>query len=630
MRKLLLTLVSLVLLPAHAAELLPLSAFANANEFSHPDISPDGKHLVYLDRSSGRVVVALIDLATSERRAVVAGEANDFVASSCWFKNDTRLLCHYYGTDIAVGNAFTVSRLLAVDVDGKDQKVLVQNGRAGSSQFQDRIVDTLRNDPRNVLIELDDNEDVFTSVFKLDVYSGKLTKIQSDRFPILRWVTDRDGVVRFGYGYKDDQSVYITRDSETAPWRTLLKFKVFDAEHFSVYGFGVLPNKLIVSAPKDGLDAVWEMDLADQSDRQLLFANSQVDVEGPVIWPNDQHLVGFKYDTDKPQLELFDSRARSVQDAVDKLLPGAVNRVVSASRDDQRLVIVSDRDVQSSSYYLLDLRAGRLQKLAQNAPLLTAERLATMKPVVVKAKDGAAIAGYLTVPVGRDAKNLPAIVLPHGGPYARDNWGFDELVQMLASRGYAVLQVNYRGSTGYGDAWFRAGFQHWGTTMHEDITAGTHWLVEQGIADPKRVCLVGWSYGGYAALIGAVKEAALYQCVVSIAGVSDMKDLAWERRGFYGGRTLTQLGTGMADRDDNSPLKRAAEIKLPVMLVHGTWDINVNVDHSKSMARALARAGNAPKLVLIEHGDHSLSKPEMRLMLFQNLEQFLAAHLPAK
>jgi dipeptidyl aminopeptidase/acylaminoacyl peptidase len=233
------------------------------------------------------------------------------------------------------------------------------------------------------------------------------------------------------------------------------------------------------------------------------------------------------------------------------------------------------------------------------------------------------------VPRGREPKNLPAVVLPHGGPYARDSWGFDELVQMLASRGYAVLQLNYRGSTGYGDAWFRAGFQHWGTTMHEDITAGTRWLLAQGIADPKRVCLVGWSFGGYAALIGGIKEPGLYRCIVSIAGVSDMKELAWENEAFYGGRWSTQLATGNEAGDNNSPLKRAAELKLPVMLVHGTWDTRVNIAQSRSMARALSRGGNPAKVVIIEKGDHSLSKPEMRLTLFQNLEQFLSLHLPA-
>lgn len=613
-----------------AGEPPPLAAFANPYPFLNPRISPDGRHLVYLDRSTEKFVVAMMDLGTTKIDAILVGEVGDFSVTGCWFKNDTRLLCHFAGTDMDMGHAFNVTRLLALDIDGKNQKVLVQNGRAGGSQFQDRIVDELRDDPRNVLIELDDDANIFPSVFKLDIYTGKMERVQSDRTPIMSWSTDRDGIVRFGYGEKGGQSSYIARDSATAPWRTLLKFQVFDNQKFSVYGFGVLPNKLIVAANKDGRDAVWEMDLADQSDRQLLFANATVDVDGPVHWPNDDRLVGFAYETDKPHLQLFDGRAIGVQDAIDKALPGTVNRVISGSRDDQRLVISSESDLQPVAYFLLDLKQSRLQRLSPSPKQLTPANLAPMKPVTVKAADGAEIPGYLTLPVGRDPKNLPAVVLPHGGPYARDSWGFDPLVQMLASRGYAVLQLNYRGSTGYGDDWFRQGFQQWGSKMHEDITAGTRWLMAQGIADPKRVCLVGWSYGGYAALIGAIKAAPLYQCIVSIAGVSDMRDLAWDNSVFYDGRRMTEMSTGTADREENSPLKRATEIKLPVLLVHGTWDVRVNVDHSKSMARALTGAGNATKLVLIEHGDHSLSKPAMRLTLFQNLEQFLAAHLQAR
>ena len=620
---------ALLYAPASKADpLLPLNQFASPQEFSAPDISPDGKNLVYVDRSSGKPMVVVWNLETRERKAILAGAANEFETSGCWFKNNTRLVCHFRGTELDMGRAFGVSRLIALNSDGKDLKVLVQNGRAGASQFQDQIIDRLRDDDRHVLIQLDDDRDVFTSVFTLDVYSGNLARIQRDRSPILQWRTDREGIVRFGYGYKNDNYVYITRDSESAPWRELSRFKGFNHQDFHVYGFGVLPDKLIVAAPKDGRNAVWEMDLSDKSDRELLFAQPKVDVDGPMHWPSDGRVVGFEFSTEKPELQLFDSQALSIQTAVDRALPGATNRVISASRDSQRIIVRSVRDVKPPNYYLLNVPAGKLSVLSDNAPLLTSERLSPMKPILVRTADGVDVPGYLTLPVGRATKNLPAVVLPHGGPYARDEWEFDPLVQMLASRGYAVLQVNYRGSTGYGDAWFQAGLQHWGTTMHEDITAGTRWLVAQGIADPQRVCIVGWSYGGYAALIGGIKQPDLYRCVVSIAGVSDMTELSWEYGNFYEGRQSVQDSTGTANLAANSPRRRALELKAPVLLVHGTWDSRVPIEHSKAMASALSHGGHPAKLVLIEHGDHSLSKPEMRLQLFQELEAFLAKHLP--
>jgi dipeptidyl aminopeptidase/acylaminoacyl peptidase len=262
-------------------------------------------------------------------------------------------------------------------------------------------------------------------------------------------------------------------------------------------------------------------------------------------------------------------------------------------------------------------------------PQLRGKTLATMRTVSVPGPSGAQIPGYLTVPVGADPRGLPAIVMPHGGPYSRDSWGYDPLLQLLANRGYAVLQLNYRGSTGYGDDWEAAGFQGWGTVMHDDITAGARWLVTTGVADPARLCILGWSYGGYAALIGAVKEPSLYRCAVSIAGVSDLRAIISEDARFYGGRSAAQNATGTQDLDAQSPRRRAAEIRTPVLLVHGTADINVVDEHSKSMAKALARADREHELLIIKEGDHGLNNPEMRLALFQRVETFLARYLDA-
>ena len=207
--------------------------------------------------------------------------------------------------------------------------------------------------------------------------------------------------------------------------------------------------------------------------------------------------------------------------------------------------------------------------------------------------------------------------------------GYDPLVQRLASRGYAVPQVNYRGSTGYGEEWLAAGFQGWGTVMHDDITAASRWLIAEGIADPRRLCIVGWSYGGYAALIGAVNEPDLYRCAVSVAGVSDLKAIASEDSRFYGGHAAARHSTGTQDLESQSPRRRAAEIKAPVLLVHGHADVSVVVDHSEKMASALKRAGKPHELLVIRNGDHSLRTPAMRQTLYERLVAFLAATLDA-
>jgi dipeptidyl aminopeptidase/acylaminoacyl peptidase len=251
----------------------------------------------------------------------------------------------------------------------------------------------------------------------------------------------------------------------------------------------------------------------------------------------------------------------------------------------------------------------------------------------VPGEGGIGIPGYLTLPLGTaPGTRLPAVVLPHGGPYARDSPDYDPLVQMLANRGYAVLQLNFRGSTGYGQAWEQAGHQAWGTIMHEDITAGARWLISEGLADPARLAIVGWSYGGYAALIGVEKEPHLYRCAVSIAGVSDVAELARDDARFYGGQAAASdsMGADQAALAAESPVRHADRIRVPVLLVHGMDDYTVLVHESREMARALGRNHVPHELVLIRHGEHSLKRPEMRLTLYRALEAFLAINLAAR
>jgi dipeptidyl aminopeptidase/acylaminoacyl peptidase len=505
----------------------------------------------------------------------------------------------------------------------------VQNGSAGVSQFQDRILHRLPDDPENVLVQLDDDGNIFPSVFKLNIRNGRLSQIVRQREPVLHWFADRDGAVRFGYGFTDTtkKGIYMARDSADGDWRVLDRFALFDSEHWRVAGFSVTKDSLLVLSNHNGRDALFEMDLADKSDQQLLFADSTYDIDGPEEWPTDGRLIGVSYETDRPQLELFDPAARTVQRAVDSALPNKVNRLVSASRDSKRLIFISYSDVQAPRYFLLDLTAVRLIEIGQENSALRNKALAPMRTVKIPIADGQIMQGYLTLPPDSSGKNLPTVVLPHGGPYSRDSWHFDDLLQMLVSRGYTVLQMNYRGSTGFGQAWLDAGFQGWGTVMHDDITSGARWLVKEGIADPKRMCIVGWSYGGYAALIGAVKEPDLYRCAVSIAGVSDLAKLQYQERRFYGGRQAAKNAIGSEDLEAQSPRRRAAEIKVPVLLVHGTSDIQVRFEHSREMDKALTREHKPHEFIVIKDGDHSLTLPAMRTTLYQALERFLGQNL---
>lgn len=616
---------------------VPLEEFAavdTAAAMEQPALSPDGRNVVYITHTAGKPIVAVYSLVTFQPKAIVRGEEKNFVVQWCRFKSNERILCSYRGVQFNSGRPYWSSRLVAINADGTDMKVLVQNSRAAVSQFQDQILHWLPDNPREVLIELDDDGNIFPSVFRLDVYSGSLRVRQKERPPVLSWLADRAGVVRFGYGFTDrlgKDAVYLARraaDGPDADWFALARFSRFEGAGFVPLGFGAGTDSLLVLADRDGRDAVWDLDLADARERQLVFAHPRVDVISAFSWHGDGRIAGFEFEEDKPAVTFVDPKAEVIQSALDKALPNAINRVIAAAADSSRYLFVSYSDVQPGFYAVLTLAPKvEVKILAQRHPSLAQAPMAAQKPVRVEGPDGLQLPGYLTLPPVADGRNLPAVIYPHGGPYARDSWGFDSVVQMLANRGYAVLQVNFRGSTGFGAAWRNAGFQGWGSVMHADITAGAHWLIKQGIADPARLCIVGWSYGGYAALIGVAREPGLYRCAASIAGVSDLVDLEWDSKRFVGGRDAARHAIGDVDMKQNSPRFLADRIKVPVLLVHGTYDSQVAVDQSRAMAKALDRADTPHHIVLIEGGDHSLLRAEWRLTLFRELEAFLAANL---
>ena len=605
-----------------------IADFAAQADSIRPSISPDGKKVSFVTRVDGNRILMVVDLDKRERRGLMGAIVDSFEISYCQFKNDERLLCGLRGTQFFRGQPYTVSRLVAVDVSGKDKpRVLVQNGTEGGSQYQDQVLDWQRDDPKRVLIQLSGDGDPFPTVHSLDVYTGLTYVVQRSRSSILDWTADRKGVVRFGYGFDERKHSYIARDSADAPWRTLAKWEIGESA-FSVVGFGAAPATLLVSADHNGRNAIFEMDLNEQSDRQLLFSHPEVDVDGPIYWPTDRRIIGFEYETDRTHRKFFDAEAEAVYAVVDRLNPDSDNEVVGSSSDGKRLLVLSRSDTRPTAYSILDLTANKLLRVGSANPALAATPLSPMKAVKIKAADGTILPGYLTLPVGSEGKKLPTIVYPHGGPHARDSWGFDPLVQFMASRGYAVVQVNFRGSTGYGKEWYEAGLRNWGTVMVDDVTSATKWAIAEGIADPAHTCIVGWSFGGYAALMSAVRESDLYRCVVSIAGVSDLRLLANEWRFSYGGSNWSEyaLGDDNSELKAGSPTRSAAKIKAPVLLIHGDNDTQAGVDHSKRMARVLNSEKKKVELVVIKDGNHSLTRYEWRETLYTKLEAFLAAN----
>jgi dipeptidyl aminopeptidase/acylaminoacyl peptidase len=378
--------------------------------------------------------------------------------------------------------------------------------------------------------------------------------------------------------------------------------------------------------PFEGRNALWSIDLADQSAPKLLFKHPLVDVGEPIL-QSDRRLLGVRYDVERPYVWYADPKLREVIDKLERRNLNQVHEIVDSSADLKTLVIRSSSDVDEGTYSLYNIDENRLQKLGAAYPELDPRSLGKMTNIIYKAADGTEIPGYLTVPSDVEKKNLPLIVMPHDGPVTRDSWKFSFLRTFLANRGYAVLQMNYRGSSGFGQAWQIDPQKDWSALIHSDIQDATRWAVSEGIADPKRICIVGWGFGGYEALLSAVRNGATYKCAVSIAGIADLS-LQQEHAASLGLVELRkEIGAERERFKREAPLANAAQISIPVLLVHGTKDWQVQVDHTNAMEGELKGSKKTYTVVYIKGAGHDLERKSDRVTLLQNIEAFLAKNL---
>ncbi|HEY5759399.1 MAG TPA: S9 family peptidase [Steroidobacter sp.] len=609
----------------------PIDAFARPPAIRNVAVSPDGKQLLLITGVDDAEALATMPADFSAGpKFVFASRSGDYDLGWCSWANNKRILCSVTATVREAQILYGISRLVGVDADGANQKVLLQESEAGRSQYQDNILDWTPNAPDTVLMALDIERTGYPAIYEVNVNTGRRALRSRDYYPIRRYATDGAGNVRFGYGFRRDSAVmeYFARMDNEKKWIPLAKVKVFGASD-ELTPIAVVPgtNRAFAQGTYEGREALWEMDLADQVEPKLVFSHPHVDAADPILTP-DRKLLGIYYETDRPFVHYTDETMRAQVDVINRVLPNTFNYISDYSDDRKVYVVRSYSDIQGPTYYLLRAGDKKLYKIDTAYPELDPKTIGHMQSIAYKAQDGTEIPGYLTVPPGVRAEKLPLIVMPHGGPISRDSWDFDFLRAFLVSRGYAVLQMNFRGSSGYGGDWFYAAHQDWGGLTYSDITDGTKWAIEKGVADPKRVCVVGWSFGGYAALLSAVRNGDLYRCSASIAGVSDLKDLLNESR-YFSNRAIVreQLGTNKEKLREDSPLRHVAKISMPVFLIHGDRDIQVDVEHSREMASALKSAGKAHQAIFIKNASHQLDRKSDRMTLLTELEKFLSQNL---
>ena len=638
MKHYLLTLFSCLLAAAAAADdLLPVEAFASLPDVSRMELSPDGKHTVSLVRMTGEgksaTVVHVHNIEQDQATYPLYASNEKFVINWVQWANNRYLLVSARFPATRYGVPTTETRLLSIDIEsGKSSSVLSErflSRQPWYPQFHDRIVDILPADENNILLALSSKSAESSGLIKVDVTKFRRSHVEGDRQHFVDWVTDRQNRVRIGIRREDTEYQIQHRAIDAGRWETLWEFESFAEDQVWPLGFDRDPNLLYVNAYHEGRLAIFKVDLNDAGlARELVFASPEYDVAGGLIYSHvKQAVIGTTF-SEGGGYTFWDKEYQTLQRGIDKALPDTNNIVYSFSDDERRYIVLATSDSDAGSFYLGDRDEKSLRLMAYRYRALAPERMSPKQAIRYQARDGLTIEAYLTVPKGSGEDLLPAIVFPHGGPISFDDGGFDYWTQYFASRGYAVLQMNFRGSGGYGYDFMKAGLKNWGLEMQNDVEDGTRWLIEEGIADPERICIVGASYGGYAALMEAAGNPGLYRCAVSFAGVTDVADLVTSQRWYTNYEVVKeQVGSDLRALRNRSPLNLAERIDIPVLLAHGSKDRSVRVRHSRRMHRALEKADKMTAYVEFKDGDHYLSNEAHRLEFFRAMDAFLGEYL---
>jgi len=609
------------------------------------NLSPNGTLVSYIAPAPGGGTVAFI-------ADVVSGETKPFLNSGkgseklrwCAFVTDQRLICRYTAILDNTGVLLSFGRLIAVNRDGSGIQQLGQSSSfydAGIRQFDGSIIDWLPGGGGSVLMAREYVPEVGRTgsrmvhsqegmgVDRVDTRTLNTVTVEEPRRNVGDYMSDGQGNVRIMAmtGVDSDNRLngttkYYYRTSGSRDWKSLTDY--VEGDDFAPLAVDAASDSLYALKPLNGRKALYRIKLGAALSSELVASNAKVDIDDVVRSANGQRVIGYTFATDKRDVEYFDPEYERLATSLAKAIPSLpLIDFGGASADGSKVLIFAASDNDPGRHFVFDKQTHHLAEILLVRPELEQFKLATVRPVSVTVADGTAIPAYLTVPPGKDAKNLPAVVLPHGGPSSRDEWGFDWLAQYLAAKGYAVLQPNYRGSAGFGDSWLvQNGFKSWRTSIG-DITASAHWMVSQGIADPNRLAVVGWSYGGYAALQSAVTEPSLFKAVAAIAPVTDLSLLKQEAENYTNSRLVAEFVGSGPHLVDGSPLKHAAAIKVPVLLVHGDMDLNVGVLESEKMEAALRAAGTPVEFLHYKALDHQLDDSAARTEMLTKIGALL-------
>ncbi|MBT8065857.1 MAG: S9 family peptidase [Gammaproteobacteria bacterium] len=632
------TLFAILPSKGHSQEVVPYTAFGQLPIVEQPNVSPNGEFVAVIVNSEQGPVVNVAPFGSREMTPIIRLKYGEDRIEWIHWANEERLLIASSKSNLIGGDRVRASRLYSVDRDGKGLKELKRKTLTDApwwSYISDtsNVVSFLPDDPKHILLQLYDDLDEANAVFKVNIYKNKFKKLFPNVYDVSSWEANSKGDVVFGVGRDKSERTIWFRPNNDAEWSRLHSYIVGQDETFDP-AFVDGDKLLVFSDHEIGRQGLWRYDIPTGEFEELVFAPDDHDISGAIWSKNEDKLVGAWYYDDFRVDHYIDESYFTVRNVVKQSFPTYQTSIASHDQDRRRLIVAAVRDDSPPKYFWLDLDAKKGGIWFSKYPFLEKVPLAPVTPYEFEASDGMLLNGYLTMPVTSKGDKPAVVVLPHGGPHARDYRYFDPYVQFFANRGYAVLQVNFRGSAGFGNNYEIAGYREWGASMQQDVYDALAWLEDKKIADTDNVCMVGGSYGGYVALTAAFQKPDRFKCIVSMAGISDLLRMAsleyrneWTRH-----IVVDQIGDPSDPDDDarlrnNSPINHVAKVKSPVLLIHGTHDTRVRTKQSRDYHSAARRAGVDTQYIELKYGTHFFDEYDNRLKVFEALDNFLRKHL---
>ena len=603
-----------------SAKETPAELFFKKADRTDFQISPGGNSIAFIQQYKGVKNVFVLDIASGDARRVTHETSQD-IRLAVW-ANDCELI---YFNDRNKGDSLS---LKTVNIENGDTRYILP---PIASKL--RWIGPSKPVFDEILIGLNQRDSAVFDIYRLNIHTGKLQMVEKNPGNVVQWFADGSGQVRLAMASDGLTNTILARSTEAASFEPLLVHDFKTSIH--PIGFSKENKDCFYATSNAGRDksALVEIDSRTGKEIRILFEHPEVDVAEDGYMLHSGAMAYASYDIWRAEKHFFDVHLKTVYKRIRDKFEGYTIEFLSNDTAMNRFIIRTYTDVDPGAIYCYDLNQDHFLKLEDINPYLEPDRLSPMEPIQYIARDGKLIHGYLTLPRNAGGRHLPTIVLPHNGPSARDVWGFDTEVQFLASKGYAVLQINYRGSTGYGKDFWISGFKQWGKDIQDDITDGTKWLIEKGIADPERIGIYGFSFGGYSALHAACFNADLYQCAASYSGMTNLYTYLKEVPPYYTPYLqmfYEMLGDPEEDADYFrlfSPIFNAGRVKNAVFIAQGGMDNRSNVNETNHFVKELKDNDVEVSYFLRPDEGHYFKEEQNRIELYKSLAEFFSAHL---